>query len=85
MPKQVAGAGAASVYKFVANVKDYTLLESSLGTYQIVKNNKAVAHPVTEEDAWQRIRLFAGKAHPEPQCWDTCRLRNCIDCERYYD
>ena len=85
MPKQVAGAGAASVYKFVANVKEYTLLESMYGTYQIVKDSKPIAHPATAEDAWQRLRFFTGTSNPQPQCWDTCKLHNCVDCERYYD
>ena len=85
MPNQLADVGALSVYRFVANVKEYTLLESMYGTYQIVKDSKPIAHPATAEDAWKRIRLFAGKSNPELQCWNTCRLHNCIDCERYYD
>jgi hypothetical protein len=85
MHKQVADAGAPSVYKFVANVKEYTLLESIYGTYQIIKDSKPVAHPATEEDAWQRIRLLSGRSNPAPQCWVGCSLHNCIDCERYYD
>lgn len=81
---RLADVGAASVYRFVANVKEYTLLESMYGTYQIVKDNKPIAHPATIDDAWQRIRFFTGSSTPEPQCWDVCKLHNCADCERYY-
>lgn len=81
---RLADAGALSVYRFVANVKDYTLLESSLGTFQIVKDSKPIAHPVTEDDAWKRIRLMIGSEHITPQCWDNCRVHNCSDCERYF-
>lgn len=73
------------MYKFVASVKDCVLLESTIGTYQIIKSNKIVAHPATAEDAWERIRFFTGKSNPEPTCWGVCKLHNCIDCERYYD
>lgn len=85
MLAQPAVVGAASVYRFVANVKEYTLLESMYGTYQIVKDNKPIAHPATAEDAWKRISFFVGKSKTEPRCWDACRLHNCADCERYDD
>jgi hypothetical protein len=82
---QLVDVGALSVYRFVANVKEYTLLESMYGTYQIVKDSKPIAHPATAEDAWQRIKLFSGSSNPEPQCWRSCKPHNCADCERYYD
>lgn len=85
MPRLVAAVGAASVYKFVANVREYTLLESIYGTYQIVKENRPIAHPATIEDAWERIRFFTGNSDPQPHCWSACKLHNCSDCERYYD
>lgn len=85
MLDQPAAVGAASVYRFVANVKEYTLLESMYGTYQIVKDNKPIAHPATAEDAWERISFFTGRTVAKPTCWPTCGINNCIDCERYDD
>lgn len=77
-------AGVPSVLKEVATIKDYHLYETRLGTFKITFQGKAIAHPATEEQAWDRIRILAGVQHIHPQCWDTCRIHNCIDCERYY-
>jgi len=84
MPVLRAVVGAVSVYKFVATVKEYTLLESAYGTYQIIKNSKPIAHPATQEDAWQRISWLTGKSKTEPKCWDYCKIHNCNDCDRYH-
>lgn len=83
MLKPAAAAGVVSVYKFVANVKEYTLLESIYGTYQIVKNNKVIAHPATAEDAWNRIAFFTGKILSESRCRRTCSPHTCSDCDRH--
>lgn len=73
------------MYKFVANIKDYTLLESSLGIYKITKGKEVVAHPVTEEQAWEAIKWMSGdNSVYTPTCWDACRWHNCTDCERYF-
>lgn len=84
MPQQHVDAEVPSVLKEIASIKNFHLYETHFGTYKITYNGKAVANPSTEEDAWTRIRLLAGTVHAQPQCWDNCRIHNCMDCERYY-
>lgn len=85
MLNQLVVAGVASVYKFIAKIKEFSLLYNDyFGMYQITSKDKILAHPTTEEDAWKRISILAGTRHNQPQCWDSCKLHNCSDCERYY-
>jgi hypothetical protein len=68
----------------IATIKNYNLFETRFGTFKITHNGTTVANPATEEQAWERIKQLAGTTTITPQCWNTCRIHNCVDCERYY-
>ena len=85
MQKQLVVVGVPSVLKELAHIKDYHLFKTKFGTYKITNGGgKTVANPVTEEQAWEKIRTLAGTAYIHPQCWDSCRIHDCINCDRYW-